>query len=169
MEDIYSRRNFLRTFALASTGALIAGCKGAPDPQPKAVYGPRPITKLDYSKIGWYYVGSAPDGKPVPLKDNKDTPVDAQFRIDLGNSVDSVKSIQTDIFITKDGGGLVDSHKSWAEERIISIVPSKPLLPGAGYSLHLEVRGMYQNQNGQSEYAGISDTVKFRTKPALAP
>jgi len=164
-EDICSRRNFLRKFALASTGALIAGCKGAPSPEPKAVYGPRPVAEVDHSKIGWYYVDPAPGGKPVPLKDKKDVPVDAQFRIDLGNSADSIKDLKTDVFLSKEAGGLVDSHKSLAG-KLISIVPSKPLSPGAGYLLNLKIGGTFQNRFGQSGYAETTVAVNFRTRPA---
>jgi len=159
LEDSCSRREFLRKFAVVSTGTLVLGTTAI------ACYGTIAPNAARSSTVPMFYLDPAMAGILVPLRDNQDVSMDAEFRIDLQDAVyfsNLSEGVTGAIYFAKAAGEPVDFRQSWVEGRYISVAPTMRLAPATAHILRLTQVTLGANKGTQ-----LIDnaTANFRTRP----
>jgi hypothetical protein len=136
----YSRREFLRTFAMLSSASFVvlnSGC-GSSDPQdnrvlygPAPVYGPPPIN-LTRPVVTEVYIVDSQSNK-ILIQNNQNVPVQAVFRIDFSKSMNT--TAPATISFTDSAGNAVPITKSWANDLTLVVTPISQLNINTTYTL----------------------------------
>lgn len=131
----YSRREFLRRFAMLSSASLLGlnfGCSDAgPGAEygPIALYGPAPVNNPMVSAI--YFIDS--QSNYIPLQNNQS--VFILFACFIDFSKDMNTSAPTTMAFTDASGNAVPFTKSWINPRTLEVTPITPLQFNTTYTL----------------------------------
>ncbi len=158
-----SRREFLRTFAMLSSSALVAGlnngCGGSSDPNPRAMYGPSPPNLTRPMVRSFYYVNAQLNR--VDLFNNQYVPVQVTCLVEFTKDMNTSK--QVTISFTDSTPAVVLFTQSWQDARTLSIAPSSPLATGTSYTLG--VGGDAEDTYGNTLYPSGGTSITFKTAP----
>ena len=157
-DDSCSRRDFLRKFAVVSTGTLVLGATTI------ACYGP-PVAPHS-SSIPMYYIDQTMAGTMVPLRGNQHVSMDAEFRIDLQDVVyftelNGFESFR--VFFTKAAGESVKVRSSWVDGLFVAVVPYERLAPATEYSLKLVSVTLIKGKGKEINFGDYAK-ANFRTR-----
>ncbi len=127
-QDIYSRRSFLKKFALLSAGSLALGATAM------ACYGPPRTERLTAPEvIGMYYL-DAQTGN-IPLQNNLSVPVNAKFLVLFSEQMNV--NVPAVIVFTDHNNVAVDNTKTWENGTMLSVSPVSNLQFSTQYTLQV--------------------------------
>lgn len=138
----YSRRDFLRNFAMMSSASLLLGLStgcGSSDSSsnnvpgralygPAPVYGPGPVIPV---VNGMFFLDS--ESKQVALNNNQDVPIHTTFKVGFG--VDLSTTVPATITFTDANDNAVANTQAWEDSRALVVTPSADLLHDTKYML----------------------------------
>jgi hypothetical protein len=167
--NAYSRREFLRTFAMLSSVSLLVGLNGgcgsstpspAPVYGPVAVYGPPPINLTRPAVTAIYFSDS--QSNKILLQNNQNVPVQVVIRIDFSKSMNTTAPVT--ISFADSAGSIVPVSKSWANDLTLVVTPISQLNINTTYTL--STGDDAQDTFGNKIILTIDATATFKTVSA---
>jgi hypothetical protein len=161
-DDDYTRREFLKKFALLSAGTVLSATFLAC--RPEAVYGPGPVAPCRVS--GMHFVDA--QSNQVPLNGNQSVPVHTQFLIEFSTTMS--RSAPTTTTLTDSNSSPVAHSKTWDNgvspypNHAIIVVPSSDLANNMEYTLRVG-NDAYDTSGNRIE---ITDTATAVFRTAIA-
>ncbi len=160
----FSRREFLRTFALLSSSTLFAGLNSGcgtstSGPVARAAYGPPPpsVSHPEVSSI--YYLDS--QSNHILLANNQNVPVQVSCMIEFIEDMNT--AIQVSIAFTDSTPAAVPFTQSWPDARTLAVTPSSPLAAGTMYTLGIGDDA--EDTYGNTLYPPGGISITFKTVP----
>jgi Bacterial Ig-like domain len=134
----YSRREFLRRFAMLSSASLIGlsfGCadtrEDAPVYGPVVAYGPPPINLTRPAVTAIYFIDS--QSSTILLQNNQNVPVQVICRIDFSKSMNT--AVPVTISFDDSAGTVVPVSQLWANDLTLVVTPISQLNINTTYTL----------------------------------
>jgi hypothetical protein len=126
--DDFSRREFLKKFAVLSGGALMLSATAM------ACYGPMPPQNSLPSVVGMYCYDAGLN--KVELQGNQNVLVNTAFEIDFSKNMNT--TAQTAIQFTDSNSVPVDIAQAWDDSRTLRVTPASDLSYDTEYTLSVE-------------------------------
>ncbi len=158
----FSRREFLRTFALLSSSTLLVGLNsgcGTSSGVPRALYGPAPPNVTHPEVSSFYYMDA--QSNHVTLDSNQNVPVQVACLIEFTKDMNTSK--QVTISFSDAALNPVPFSKSWQDARTLSVTPSSSLSPGTSYTLGIGDDA--EDTYGNTLYPPGGASITFKTAP----
>ena len=160
--NAYSRREFLKTFALLSSTSLIAGlspgCGFSENPfPPQAAYGPMPPENTTPEVAAIYYIDN--QANRVLLPGNQSVPVQIVCRIDFSKAMNTTALIT--INFADSAGYAVPISKAWTTDQTLTLTPVSQLASDTVYSV--SVGSDAQDIYGNAIQLTAAAAASFRT------
>ncbi len=158
----FSRREFLRTFALLSSSSLLIGLNsgcGSSDPVPRVLYGPLPPNATHPEVSSVYYLDA--QSNHVLLANNQNVPVQVACLMEFTKDMNT--SIPVAIALTDSTPAAVPFTRSWQDARTIAVTPSSPLAADTAYTLG--VGDNAEDTYGNALYPPGGTSITFKTAP----
>ncbi len=154
----YSRREFLKTFALISSAPLLVNVLAAcSDPVAGAAYGPPPYTQV--SVTGIYFLDA--QSHTVKLADNQNVPAHTSFTIQF-NTAMNMDSVLTAITFVDSGNTPVAFAALAQDERTMGLTPSADLAHNSTYTLSVNNNAVDASGNSRL-LVDANATATFKT------
>jgi Big-like domain-containing protein len=132
-DNEYSRRAFLKKFALLSAGslslsAITLACYGP-------VYGPAPSNFIQPTVTAMYFTGS--QSNLILLQGSQDVPVHTTFLIEFSKAMNA--SAPNTVYFSDSDNNTVPYTKAWKDSSAYSlaVTPSADLRQDAGYTIRM--------------------------------
>jgi len=154
----YSRRDFLKTFAVLSTAPLLAATlQSCGEAYPGALYGPGPVGLVIVSMMDYLDAQS----NRVVLWGNQSVPVHTSFLIQFSGPMNAA-SVATAIVFTDSNNSPVAFGTSWDQYNVnVTITPSADLAHNTNYTL--AVNDTATDSNGTRLTVNANSTAAFKT------
>ncbi len=168
----YSRREFLKTFAMLSSASVIGLSFGCAEPQdgalygpaalygPVALYGPPPVNLVHPEVTAIYFIDD--QSTRILLQNNQNVPVQVVCRIDFSKSMNTTMPVT--ISFTDPAENAVPISQAWANDLTLIVTPTSQLLFNSAYALSVgnDAEDIYGNKITLT----VDATVSFRTVSA---
>jgi hypothetical protein len=122
----YSRREFLKTFAMLSAASLIVGLNSG-----CAVYGPPSAGTGPLDVMTIYYLDSL--SNTILLRNNQNVPVQVVCRIDFSKTMNT--AVPVTMSFADSAGNVVPISQAWANDLTLVVTPISQLLFNTAYTL----------------------------------
>jgi hypothetical protein len=152
----YSRREFLKTFAMLSSASLVGLNSGCAGPVAMDAYGPPPANmRPEVTEV--YFIDS--QSTKIFLPNNQNVPVQVQCRIDFDKSMNTAAPVM--ISFADSAGNAVPKSQAWANDQTMVVTPVSQLLLNTAYTLSVgnDAEDTFGNKIVLTEVA----TATFRT------
>jgi Big-like domain-containing protein len=129
----YSRREFLRTFAVLSTASLVVGLNAgcSESRSTPALYGPPPPNYTHPEVISIYFIDS--QSNRILLQNNQTVPIQVVCHIEFSKSMNT--AVPVTISFADSAGNTVPISKSWQNDLTLVVTPVSQLLLNTTYTL----------------------------------
>ncbi len=156
----YSRREFLRTFAMMSSAPLLAsilsGCGSSTTTnENKVMYGPSPVQPVLVVVMSFLDAQSS----PVELSGSRNVPVHTSFIIQFNTAMD-MNSVAAAISFVDSGSSPVVFTASPQSDWSIQVTPSSDLASNSDYTLSVNNNAMSSGGSGLTVDAKSTATFK---------
>jgi Big-like domain-containing protein len=156
----YSRREFLRRFAVLSSASLIVLNSGCSEPIGQDMYGPPPANLVHPEVTAIYFTDS--QSNKIFLQNNQSVPVQVVCRIDFSKSMNTAAPVT--ISFADSAGNIAPISQSWANDLTLVITPISQLLFNTTYTL--SVGNDAEDAFGNRIILTADATVTFKTGSA---
>lgn len=133
----YSRREFLRKFAMLSSASLLVGlnggCGSSGSQDNRVLYGPLPA-EFERPVVNSIYLTDSQSNR-IPLQNNVNVPVQVVCLIDFSKSMNTTAPAA--ISFSDAAGNSVPVSTAWANDSTLVITPVSQLSFGTTYTLSL--------------------------------